>query len=92
MSSASESSASEPSSPVSTPPSSVPSPQIASLSLDPVHVSEEDKAEALKLKAEANKAFSSEFLPTAALLLFFTNEYGMKAMTFQLPHDCTLNL
>jgi hypothetical protein len=34
---------------------------LGSLSLgDPVQVSEEDKAEALKLKAAANKAFASQ--------------------------------
>ncbi|KAA1476031.1 hypothetical protein DENSPDRAFT_489269 [Dentipellis sp. KUC8613] len=47
----------------STPPSTVPSPALSSLSIsdaEPKEVSEEDKQEAAKLKAEANKAFLGE--------------------------------
>lgn len=56
----SEESSSVPASPVSsasTPPSSVPSPQLESLTLRDTIVSDEDKLEAAKLKAQANKAF-----------------------------------
>ena len=71
MADSSSSTSSSPSLPASTPPSSVPSPEIQNLSLSetPRVVSDEDKAEALKLKAEANKAFISEptrFLSTYA--------------------------
>ncbi|THH21332.1 hypothetical protein EW146_g180 [Bondarzewia mesenterica] len=67
----SDSSPSIPSSPApsSTLPSSIPSPALSSLSLtDPNEVSEEDKNKALKLKAEANKAFTSHAFPQAAEL------------------------
>ncbi|KAJ7772592.1 phosphoprotein phosphatase [Mycena maculata] len=50
----------------STPPSSVPSPQLQALNL--TEVSDADKAAAVALKAEANKAFSSHDFPTAARL------------------------
>lgn len=64
----SDSSSSLPS-PSSTPPSSVPvTPSLDILSLDDVVVSEEDKAEAAKLKAKANEAFKSHEFPTAAEL------------------------
>ncbi|KAJ6596660.1 phosphoprotein phosphatase [Mycena sp. CBHHK59/15] len=59
---------SPPSSPApsdSTPPSSVPSPQLQALSIE---VSDADKADAIALKAEANKAFSAHDFPTAARL------------------------
>ncbi|KAJ6587140.1 phosphoprotein phosphatase [Mycena vulgaris] len=59
---------SQPNSPAlsaSTPPSSVPSPQLEALSIE---VSAADKAAALTLKAEANKAFSGHDFPTAARL------------------------
>ncbi|KAG6885976.1 hypothetical protein C0993_006903 [Termitomyces sp. T159_Od127] len=46
--------------------SAAPSPELKILSLDPIEVSEDDKAEALRLKAEANKAFTSHDFPTAA--------------------------
>ncbi|KAJ7163600.1 phosphoprotein phosphatase [Mycena crocata] len=49
----------------STPPSSVPSPQLQALSIE---VSAADKADAVRLKAEANKAFSAHDFPTAARL------------------------
>ncbi|KAF9469902.1 Metallo-dependent phosphatase-like protein [Collybia nuda] len=52
----------------STPPSSVPSPELNSLSLESIAVSDEDKAEAIKLKGEANKAFTAhDFLGAARL-------------------------
>ncbi|TFY81347.1 hypothetical protein EWM64_g2659 [Hericium alpestre] len=50
----------------STPPSSVPSPALSSLSIS--EVSEKDKEEAAKFKAEANKTFSSHEFPKAAEL------------------------
>lgn len=52
----SDQSTSSPSSSASTPLSSLPSPEISKLHLD--DVSAEDKQEALRLKAEANKAFT----------------------------------
>ena len=52
----SDQSTSPPSSSTSTPPSSLPSPEISKLHLD--DVSAENKQEALRLKAEANKAFT----------------------------------
>ncbi|KAF5380456.1 hypothetical protein D9615_004597 [Tricholomella constricta] len=52
----------------STLPSSVPSPELKDLTLEPAEVSEEDKVEALRLKGEANKAFTSHDFPTAARL------------------------
>ncbi|KAG5638877.1 hypothetical protein H0H81_009180 [Sphagnurus paluster] len=57
-----------PASSTSTLPSSVPSPEFKNLSLSAVEVSEEDKAEALRLKAEANKAFTGHDFPLAARL------------------------
>ncbi|KAF5326277.1 hypothetical protein D9611_000049 [Ephemerocybe angulata] len=52
----------------STPPSSLPSPEIQTLSLadTPREISDADKAEAAKLKAEANKAFVAHDFPNAA--------------------------
>jgi serine/threonine-protein phosphatase 5 len=50
---------STPPSPVSTPPSSLPSPELAALSL--ADVSEENKAEAAKIKTKANQAFVGQF-------------------------------
>lgn len=48
---------------------SVPSPQMQGLTLtDLVPVSDEDKAEATRMKAQANEAFSSHDFPTAAKL------------------------
>lgn len=45
----------------STLPSSVPSPELRTLSLtDPAVISDQDKADAAQLKAEANKAFTSK--------------------------------
>ncbi|KAF9049945.1 Metallo-dependent phosphatase-like protein [Panaeolus papilionaceus] len=61
-----DSSTSSPSLSSTTPPSSVPSPQLQSLSL--ADISNEDKAEAARLKALANKAFSSHDFPGAAKL------------------------
>lgn len=52
------STSSVPSSPVSTPPSSLPSPSLSTLSIK--DISDEDREAAAKLKAEANKAFTSE--------------------------------
>ncbi|KAG5648620.1 hypothetical protein DXG03_003231 [Asterophora parasitica] len=57
-----------PASSTSTLPSSLPSPELKNLSLEPTAVSEEDKAEALRLKGEANKAFTSHDFPSAASL------------------------
>lgn len=57
MSDSASSASSSPPSSISTLPSSVPSPELGTVKLAPV--SEEDKAEAAKLKAGANKAFSS---------------------------------
>ncbi|KAG6920286.1 hypothetical protein DXG01_005055 [Tephrocybe rancida] len=48
--------------------SPAPSPELKTLSLEPPEVSEEDKAEALHLKASANKAFTSHDFPAAAKL------------------------
>ncbi|KAF5351642.1 hypothetical protein D9756_007546 [Leucocoprinus leucothites] len=53
----------------SSPPSSIPSPQMQNLTLaDLPPVSDEDKAEATRIKAQANKAFTSHDFPTAAKL------------------------
>ncbi|KNZ72930.1 Serine/threonine-protein phosphatase T [Termitomyces sp. J132] len=46
--------------------SPMPSPESKIRSLEPVEVSEDDKVEALRLKADANKAFTSHDFPTAA--------------------------
>ncbi|KAG6898180.1 hypothetical protein C0992_004167 [Termitomyces sp. T32_za158] len=66
----SEAHSATPSSPVSSTStlitSATPSPELKNLSLVPIEVSEHDKAEALRLKAEANKAFISHDFPTAA--------------------------
>ncbi|KAF8650446.1 hypothetical protein AX16_005249 [Volvariella volvacea WC 439] len=51
----------------STAPSSVPSPELRKLTLTDV-ISEEDQAEAARIKKEANKAFTSHDFPTAARL------------------------
>ncbi|KAI0256163.1 Metallo-dependent phosphatase-like protein [Lactifluus subvellereus] len=61
---------SSPSSLLSTsPPSSVPSPALSTLSLaDPKEVTEKDRQEAARLKAEANKAFISHDFSRAAQL------------------------
>ena len=54
----SESSPSSSSLPSTSPPSSVPSPALSTLSLaDPKDVTENDRQEATRLKAEANRAF-----------------------------------
>jgi hypothetical protein len=71
----SSSSASSPALTASSPPSSVPSPQMQNLTLtDLVPVSDEDKAAAARIKAEANKAFTSTFiictLPSVLLRAF----------------------
>ncbi|KAF8070643.1 phosphoprotein phosphatase [Lyophyllum atratum] len=59
---------SSPATSTSTLPSSAPSPELKNLSLESVHVSEDDKAEALRLKGDANKAFTShDFLGAARL-------------------------
>ena len=82
----------------STPPSSVPSPEIQSLSLSdsPKVVSEEDKAEALKLKGEANKAFVGAYARLCSSIgypsLIYTSITPLSCdnqpMTFQkLPHS-----
>ncbi|KAG6845299.1 hypothetical protein H0H87_011149 [Tephrocybe sp. NHM501043] len=69
MSDTSSLNSSSPASSISTLPSSVLStPELSALNLEPVEVSEEDKAEALCLKASANKAFTSHDFPTAAKL------------------------
>ncbi|KAJ7594025.1 phosphoprotein phosphatase [Mycena floridula] len=68
MSQAASSEPSSPTSSASTLPSSVPSPELGSLSLHSAPVSDADKAEAAKLKAAANKAFSAHDFPTAARL------------------------
>ncbi|KAG6819735.1 hypothetical protein H0H93_009126 [Arthromyces matolae] len=66
MSETSSLASSSPASSASTLPSSLPpSPELNALSLD---VSEDDKAESLRLKAEANKAFTNHDFPTAAKL------------------------
>ena len=52
------SSTSSPATSTSTLPSAVPSPQLENLTLHPLTVADEDKAESARLKAEANKAFS----------------------------------
>ncbi|PPQ62946.1 hypothetical protein CVT24_006186 [Panaeolus cyanescens] len=62
----SDSSASSPSLSSTTPPSSVPSPQLQSLTLN--DISDQDKAESARLKALANKAFTSHDFPGAAKL------------------------
>ncbi|KAG6866725.1 hypothetical protein C0991_011384 [Blastosporella zonata] len=59
---------SSPASSASTLPSSVPSPELKTLSLESIDVSEKDKAEALHLKALANKEFTGHNFPAAAKL------------------------
>ncbi|KXN91059.1 Serine/threonine-protein phosphatase T [Leucoagaricus sp. SymC.cos] len=69
MAEPSSSNSSSPALTASTPPSSVPSPQMQNLTLaDLPKVSDEDKAEAARIKTEANKAFTSHDFPTAAKL------------------------
>ncbi|KAJ3571693.1 hypothetical protein NP233_g3592 [Leucocoprinus birnbaumii] len=69
MNDSSSSSASSPVLTASSPPSSIPSPQMQNLTLtDLVQVSDEDKAEAARIKAQANKAFTSHDFPGAAKL------------------------
>ncbi|KAI0268648.1 Metallo-dependent phosphatase-like protein [Gloeopeniophorella convolvens] len=65
----SDSTSSSPSLPSSTPPTSVPSPAIATLSLSDVkEVTDQDREKAARLKADANKAFTSHDFPRAAQL------------------------
>ncbi|OJA13066.1 hypothetical protein AZE42_01901 [Rhizopogon vesiculosus] len=66
MSDSSSASSSAPSSQASTPLSSLPSPEIQSLSLR--DVTDEDRAQAAKIKAEANKAFASHSFSDAVRL------------------------
>ncbi|VDB87338.1 unnamed protein product [Peniophora sp. CBMAI 1063] len=82
-----DASSSTPSSPAlsarSTPPSSAPSPTLSTLSLsDPKELSEQDLAEAAKLKAAANKAFISHDFNAAADLYTQAIEHN--------PSDATL--
>ncbi|KAG2015756.1 phosphoprotein phosphatase [Coprinopsis cinerea AmutBmut pab1-1] len=84
MSSAS-STGSSPALTASTPPTSVPgSPEIQSLSISDVtkEVSEEEKAEALKIKGEANKAFIAHDFPNAARLYTLAIEKNPNDATF----------
>ncbi|GLB37620.1 putative PPP5 TPR repeat region [Lyophyllum shimeji] len=64
----SSSNSNSPATSTSTLPSSAPSPELKNLSLEPAQISEEDKAEALRFKGEANKAFTShDYLGAARL-------------------------
>ncbi|KAF8904494.1 phosphoprotein phosphatase [Gymnopilus junonius] len=76
-----QSSTSSPSLTASTPPSSIPSPELNKLNLGS-DVSEEAKQEALRLKAEANKAFTSHDFNNAARLYSEAIEHN--------PNDATL--
>ncbi|PPR05835.1 hypothetical protein CVT26_010115 [Gymnopilus dilepis] len=76
-----QSSTSSPSLTASTPPSSVPSPELKKLNLGG-DVTEEAKQEALRLKAEANKAFTSHDFKNAARLYSEAIEHN--------PNDATL--
>ncbi|TFK73939.1 protein phosphatase 5 [Pluteus cervinus] len=68
-------------SPQSTPPSSVPSPELKTLSLDEIIVSDEDRAEAANLKAEANKIFGGRDFPAAIRLYSQAIEKNPKEST-----------
>jgi len=57
-----QSTTSSPSLSASSPPSTVPTPELSKLQLAPEEVSEEDKAEAARLKAQANKEFAGRFI------------------------------
>ncbi|GJJ06342.1 hypothetical protein Clacol_000533 [Clathrus columnatus] len=80
MSGFTSSESSAPGSPIDTPPSSIPSPNLKSINLN--YVSEEDKLEAVRIKAEANKAFQQHNYPQAASLYTLAIERN--------PNDPTL--
>ncbi|KAH6914307.1 phosphoprotein phosphatase [Coprinopsis sp. MPI-PUGE-AT-0042] len=83
MSTSDSSATASPTASASTPPSSIPpSPEIQALSLSDKEVSDEDKAEALKIKAQANKAFIGHDFPEAAKLYSFAIEKN--------PNDATV--